>query len=76
MKPRKAYIAKYPLNSKGNDLDEVILFSDTYWSEMLRHEWNKLVEVRKPSDPMLQAWYSDENLVTCVATTNQPFKLS
>lgn len=72
---RKAYIAKYPLNKDENDLDEIILFQDTCWSEKLSVEWDKLVSKRKPNEPMLQGWYFDENQVNCMATTNQPFKL-
>lgn len=72
---RKCYIAKYPLNKEGNDLDEVILKCNTYCSPDMRKFWDELVAVRNPQDPMLQMWYSDEYQVDCLATTNQPFKL-
>lgn len=76
MNKRRAYIAKYPLSPKGDRLDEVILFSDEYWTPRLSELWMKLTDDRKPSDPMLQGWYSDKNSVVCIRTTNQPFKLS
>lgn len=72
---RKCYIAQYPKNLAGNDLDEIILKQDTYWSNEISVFWYELIANRKPSEPMLQAWYSDENDVRCLATTNQPFKL-
>jgi hypothetical protein len=72
---RRAYIAKYPLNEKGNDLVETILFKDTFWSPMLSQKWDELVAARKPGEPMLQAWYCDENQVNLMAGTDQPFKL-
>jgi len=72
---RKAYIAKYPLDETGNDLKEIILFSDSYWSPFLRNKWNELISNRNPADPMLQGWYSDDNQVDIMASTNQPFIL-
>ena len=73
---RKAYIAKYPLNVSGDDLDEIILARDTYCSPELNKIWDELIVKRQKGEPMLQMWYSDENQVTCCATTNQPFPLS
>lgn len=72
---RRAYIARYPLASEGNDLTEEILIRDTYWSPKLRAEWTRLASERNPNEPMLQAWYADAYCVTCLAETNQPFKL-
>ena len=73
---RKAYIAKYPLAKNGDNLDEIILVQDTYWSPKLSKAWDGLMATRKASEPMLQGWYSDDYQTTCMATTNQPFKLS
>lgn len=81
---RRCYIARYPLNQAGNDLNEEILFEDTYWSPAVNAEWDRLVakritritpEQRYSREPMLQAWYVDCNGVECIAQTNQPFKL-
>lgn len=72
---RKCYIAKYPLNSSKNDLDEIILKSDSYYSPDMRRFWDELIAKQKNNDPMLQIWYSDENQVECLGSTNQPFRL-
>lgn len=82
--PRRCYIARYPLNPAGNDLDEVILFKDSYYSQAVEKEWDRLVAERISRipagqrysvEPQLQCWYSDEQEVVCMAQTNQPFKL-
>ena len=72
---RKCYIARYPLNAARNDLDEIILIEDTYYSPRINAEWDRLVVERDRSDPMLQCWYSDADQVSCMAQTNQPFQL-
>jgi hypothetical protein len=72
---RKCYIARYPLSTDGKNLDEIILFRDTYYSPAIREKWDELIDIRKPSDPMLQCWYADSEQVECMAQTNQPFKL-
>ncbi len=81
---RSCYIARYPLDAKGDDLEEQILFRDHYWSPALSAEWDRLVAERiaripagqrASAEPMLQAWYLDENAVECVAQTNQPIRL-
>lgn len=73
---RRAYIARYPLTLSGDDLSEVIIAEDTFWSPALSKLWNELTATRAKSDPMLQGWYSDSEQATCMAATNQPFKLS
>ena len=73
---RQAYIARYPLNASRDDLDEQILTRDGYWTEKMAREWERLTADRKPSDPMLQGWYSDCYAATLMACTNQPFRLS
>jgi hypothetical protein len=72
---RKCYIAKYPLNKNGNDLDEIILLQNTHLTDEINHLWDDLIKNRNKNDPMIQIWYSDENQVICMATTNQPYKL-
>jgi hypothetical protein len=72
---RKAYIARYPLNESGNDLNEEIIATDYFWSSILSAEFDRLTLNRHPKEPMIQGWYSDEYQVVCMATTNQPFKL-
>ncbi len=75
---RRCYIARYPLNQAGNDLDEQILTEDTYYSPAIRARWEELVTEREPqwrTAPMLQCWYADCNEVACMAQTNQPFRL-
>ena len=76
--PRRAYVARYPLNAQGTDLDEQILMEDTYWSPKLNAAFDRLVAEREPNwktAPMIQGWYSDADQVVCVAQTNQPFCL-
>lgn len=80
--PSKAYIAAYPFNAKDNTLDEEIIATDTYWSPALRKIWDSLITKRISNitgkyskEPMIQAWYFDDNFAQCMATTNQPFKL-
>ena len=79
---RKCYIAKYPLSADGKDLNEVIMVEsilpddNKHWNREMSLLWDTLTFHRKPTDPMLQAWYADDMQVTCMATTNQPFKLS
>ena len=70
---RKAYIAKYPLD--GNELREVILIADTYWSSRLSDYWEAATANRLPGEPMLQGWYADRNQVVCMVATDQPVKL-
>jgi hypothetical protein len=72
---RSCYVATYPLNSEKTDLVEQIVLRDTWYSPAIRDKFNELIEARKLSDPMVQCWYSDENGVRCMATTNQPFHL-
>lgn len=85
MKPRRCYIARYPLAANGDDLDEQILVEDTHYSERIRAEWDRLVAERiaripagsrASTEPMLQCWYSGAEQVVCMAQTNQPFRLS
>ncbi len=76
MESRRCYIAKYPLNSMGDDLNEIIIAKDTYFSPRMRELWRSLVSQRKPQDTMLQCWYSDQNGAECLCSTNQPFRLS
>jgi hypothetical protein len=73
---KRCYVARYPLAHGGNDLNEVILARDTWWSPDLRARWEALTGTRKLGDPMLQAWYADTDQVVCVASTDQPYKLS
>ncbi len=76
---RRCYIARYPLNESGDDLREEILAEDTYYSPLIRAEWDKLVAEREPNwktAPQLQCWYVDQNRAECLAQTNQPFRLS
>lgn len=72
---RRAYIARYPINANGNELDEEIIATDTYWSPRLSETFDRLAAARGKREPMLQGWYTDENGVECMATTNQPFRL-
>ncbi len=72
---RKSYVAIYPLNESGNDLDEQIVMQDSYWSAKLNAEFDRLTIARNPKSPMVQGWYSDNQQVVCMATTNQPFQL-
>lgn len=72
---RRCYIATYPLSADGNDLDETILFEDTYYSPTLQVEWDALVTQRAKTDPMLQCWYYDDHDTQLMATTNQPYRL-
>jgi len=73
---RKAYIARYPLRPDGKDLEEQIIYEDTYCSPALFAKWDELVAARQsPKEPMLQMWYSDSEQVLYMARTNQPFKL-
>ena len=75
---RKCYIARYPLSADGKNLDEIILFQDTYYSPAIREKWEELVAAREANwktEPMLQCWYADSESVECMAQTNQPFKL-
>ena len=72
---RKCYIAKYPLSEDGKDLKEVILKKDAYFTEEISQCWDDLVSRRQSNEPMLQCWYSDKYQATCLASTNQPFKL-
>ena len=71
----KAYIAQYPLNKEKNDLDEIILKQDTYWSPEMSKFWDGLIQNRKDSEPMIQGWYSNNFQTICIASTNQPYKL-
>ena len=53
---RRCYIARYPLRADGKDLDEEILFRDTYYSPAVDSEWDRLVAEREPNHrtaPML-----------------------
>jgi len=64
---RKAYIAEYP------DPDtEIILFSDSWWSETLRDEFNRLAASRAPGSAPIQAWYSDPYQVTLMGYIHPP----
>lgn len=72
---RRCYIARYPLNEEKNDLREEIVCEDTYYSPLIRQNWEKLVACRKANEPMLQCWYSDEYAVELMAGTNQPYRL-
>lgn len=71
-----AYIAKYELDESGDDLREVVLARDSYWSPALDEKFDRLVQARQPEEPMLQGWYHDGYNVQCMASTNQPYKLS
>ena len=65
--PRLAYIARYRSNAENNDLQEEILFRDTYWSPELSKEWERLtVSPRATGEPMLQAWYADRYSTVCM----------
>jgi hypothetical protein len=68
-------VAKYPLAASGNDLDEVILATDRYYSEKISAAWDVATENRHPCEPMVQIWYSDDYQVVCLGTTNQPYIL-
>lgn len=70
-----AYIAKYELDESGNDLREMVIARDSYWSPTLSAEWDRLTAVRQSSEPMLQGWYHDDYNVQCMASTNQPYTL-
>ena len=75
---RRCYIARYTLSASGNDLDEEILLSDTYYSDAIESEWERLVALQEregKTAPMLQCWYLDKEQVTCMAQTNQPYQL-
>jgi len=72
---RRAYIARYTLDADGQNLIETILATDEYWSRELSEKWDSLIKLRRAYEPMLQAWYSDADQVTCMATTNQPYIL-
>lgn len=85
MTTRRCYIARYPLNARGDDLNEEILHRDTYWSRDIEAAWDRLIAERiaripagqqLSSEPQLQAWYADNESVTCMAQTNQPFALN
>lgn len=73
---RRAYIARYPLATCGNDLDEEIIARDTYWSPALSAQFDALARARQPGAPMLQGWYVDAEQVACMAFTDQPFRLN
>jgi hypothetical protein len=73
---RQAYIASYPLSADSDDLDEVIIARDEYWSDRLNSLWDELASKRQPSEPMLQGWYYDDYQTQLMAWTNQPFSLS
>lgn len=75
-KKRRCYIARYPLDASGDNLKEEILFEDTHYNGKMMLAWLELIAKRKPSEAMLQMWYTDGNQVDCLATTNQPFHLS
>lgn len=71
-----AYIARYELDESGDDLREVVLMRDSYWSPALDAEFDRLALLRQSSEPMLQGWYHDDHNVQLIASTNQPFPLS
>jgi len=73
MKTPSAYVARYPL--VNGELQEEIILRDTHWSDKLEKKFDELASARKPTDPMIQGWFSSEEIVFCLATTNQPYKL-
>lgn len=70
----KCYLARYPL--VDGELKEEILIENTHFTKEIEKKWDELVAVRQPNEPMLQIWFSSDEQVTCLATTNQPYKLS
>ncbi len=68
-----AYIARYELGD--NALIEVILERDTHWSARLDAEFDRLAQLRQPSEPMLQGWYYNDWQTNLMAWTNQPYTL-
>lgn len=45
------------------------------WDRLVTERVARIPEGRASGEPMLQGWYTDENGVECIATTNQPFRL-
>jgi len=56
----KYYIAAYTLRKDGEE-EEVILFEDANWSDVLVKKWNELYENFKFGDKTIRGWYSDEH---------------
>ena len=64
-----AYIARYELDEPNDDLREIVLMRDDYWSPSLSAEFDRLAGLRHESDPMLKGWYYDEYQTSLVAWT-------